>query len=37
VGRYGAALSGQGVGAYSVGASAANFYTTEHSVYIKYR
>lgn len=25
-----------GVGAYSVGASAATFYTTEHSVYIKY-
>jgi acyl-CoA reductase-like NAD-dependent aldehyde dehydrogenase len=26
-----------GVGAYSVGPSAINFYTTEHSVYVKYR
>ncbi|MEP7275416.1 MAG: aldehyde dehydrogenase family protein [Betaproteobacteria bacterium] len=30
-------VKASGVGAYSVGASAANFYTTEHSVYIKHR
>jgi aldehyde dehydrogenase (NAD+) len=30
-------IKSSGVGAYSVGASAAGFYTTEHSVYIKYR
>ncbi|MBI3373367.1 MAG: aldehyde dehydrogenase [Betaproteobacteria bacterium] len=30
-------VKASGVGAYSVGASAANFYTTEHSVYVKYR
>jgi len=29
-------VKNSGVGAYSVGASAAAFYTTEHSVYIKY-
>ena len=29
-------VKSSGVGAYSVGASAATFYTTEHSVYIKY-
>ncbi|MCV0397152.1 MAG: aldehyde dehydrogenase family protein [Rhizobiaceae bacterium] len=28
-------IKDSGVGAYSVGASAANFYTTEHSVYLK--
>jgi len=28
-------IKNSGVGAYSVGASAANFYTTEHSVYLK--
>ena len=28
-------IRNSGVGAYSVGASAANFYTTEHSVYLK--
>ncbi|HSQ79936.1 MAG TPA: aldehyde dehydrogenase family protein [Casimicrobiaceae bacterium] len=29
-------VKSSGVGAYSVGASAANFYTTEHSVYIRH-
>lgn len=29
-------VKASGVGAYSVGSSAANFYTTEHSVYIKH-
>jgi acyl-CoA reductase-like NAD-dependent aldehyde dehydrogenase len=28
-------IKNSGVGAYSVGPSAANFYTTEHSVYVK--
>ncbi|MCF3948406.1 aldehyde dehydrogenase family protein [Acidiphilium sp. AL] len=28
-------IKASGVGAYSVGSSAANFYTTEHSIYIK--
>jgi len=30
-------VKSSGVGAYSVGSSAVNFYTTEHSVYIKHR
>ena len=30
-------IKSSGVGAYSVGASAAGFYTSEHSVYIRYR
>jgi acyl-CoA reductase-like NAD-dependent aldehyde dehydrogenase len=30
-------VKNSGVGAYSVGASAAAFYTTERSVYIKHR
>jgi aldehyde dehydrogenase (NAD+) len=30
-------VKASGVGAYSVGASAVNFYATEHSVYIKHR
>lgn len=30
-------IKSSGVGAYSVGTSAMNFYTTEHSVYIKHR
>lgn len=30
-------VKASGVGAYSVGASAAAFYTTEHSVYVKHR
>ncbi len=32
--RFGEVKS-SGVGAYSVGASAANFHSTEHSVYIR--